>query len=153
MENNEKSSGVTYSVTIYGFWTELQRTVVPMGKEIYFVFAGNIIGENACRILRTLFVGEKTSSVAEKIASGDLADYRELLNEGESLFFATGDVVGDARLVKNALIEKIKPMIGDKLDVDFEQANVFTLHIDGKIPGIYRGYGDFKAPASKVEVQ
>lgn len=128
-----------FEVSIYGFWTELQHTVIPADKNIYFIFSGIILGDAVCRISRTLYIGEGDAA-SNVIRAGDFSRFRPELSAGESLFFATGEVTGDAAVVQEALVRQFNPAIrDDAVGMRRAQTIPVRIHILGKVPGIYRG--------------
>lgn len=128
-----------FEVSIYGFWTELQRTAIPTDKNIYFIFSGIILGDAVCRIARTLYIGEGDAA-SNVIRAGDFSRFKSELSVGESLFFATGEVTGDVAVVQEALVRQFNPTIRDEAaGMRRAQTIPVRIHIVGKVPGIYRG--------------
>jgi hypothetical protein len=124
------------AVTIYGFWDDFRIESLPKDGKIYFVFAGNIIDQNRCRLLRTVRIGVGISTV-DRSSSIDL-------NPGELLFYAVGDAPdeGIEELVF-ALQKQFTPSLISEEDAVRFKGLSLKVHMDGKLPGIYAEFSDF----------
>lgn len=140
------------TVTMYGFWSELQRSMIPQKQDLYFVFAGVIVGGGFCKLLRTLYIGLGDSG-PEMISSEKVDQLKDQLSEGESLFFAVGEVTHDAELAKSALMGKAMPIETVCCSATQGVAKPCSIHLEGKVPAIYKGFCDFDAFCAGAEVK
>ena len=124
------------SVTIYGFWDDFGIRSLPKDGKIYFVFAGNIIDKNRCRLLRTVRIGIGISTISQSPSIE--------LSPGELLFYAVGDAPdeGIEELVF-ALQKQFTPSLIREEDAKRFKGLSLKVHMDGKLPGIYAKSSDF----------
>lgn len=129
---------VLVKLSIYGFWDAFGKDNIPLGKKLYFVFAGNIVAGNYCHLTRTMYIG------ASREADEGLL---EKLSPGEVLFYAYGDTNDDVEILRYALINKFAPAQAE--DCQYSDSRSIHVMIDGKIPNIYQKDIDFIIPAKK----
>lgn len=123
-------------ITIYGFWDDFGMKSIPRDGKIYFVFAGVIVGQNRCHLLRTVRIGTDVATVSQNSPDD--------LNPGELFFYAVGDAPDeDIDELVFALRKQFTPSL--VLDEDLARFKDLSLrvHMEGKIPGIYSGFVDF----------
>lgn len=131
------------SITLYGFWDDFDKRYLPSDGKIYFIFVGQIIGTNVCRLLRTVYIGEGEESRGQ-IESGV---FTEGLNSSELLFYAVGDTTDNLADVIFALKKKFIPsLVTDEENACHKEQSI-QVHIDGKVPRIYNDCIDFTVEA------